>query len=208
MTVNSICRGCTQKACLNTEFTCKEDQACIEQGKVCNGYPDCSDGSDEGKELCGAEHTTDDGYTTEGSDTQGCLPSEFECDDGLCIDQRSLCDGRSDCDHGEDEDQRRCYPNSYTTERISDGPTEAVPQPQGCLTTEFECRDRKCIDIRRICDGRSDCEHGEDEDQNICYLGTLATEPNADVERPTEPFYEESFDQHNSNAESTTEYCK
>lgn len=199
---------------------CTKDQACIDRRKACDRFPDCSDGSDETKELCGADHQpyTTDTYTTEGSpdDTQGCLPHEFECDDGACIDDRRLCDGRSDCERGEDEDQRRCYDLAHTeqspddtTEQNQGFPTaKSLPEPQQCQAHEFQCQDRSCIDLRRICDGNSDCSRGEDEDQNICYLGTLATEQNVGVEHGTEPYYDESYDQHNSNAESTTGHCK
>lgn len=37
-----------------------------------------------------------------------CSSTEFECNDGECIDRRRLCDNYKDCQDGSDEDQRNC----------------------------------------------------------------------------------------------------
>ena len=33
----------------------------------------------------------------------GCLPSQFECSDGTCLDEDDVCDNDLDCPIGEDE---------------------------------------------------------------------------------------------------------
>lgn len=33
----------------------------------------------------------------------GCTPTQFQCNNGECLDSRSRCDGIPDCDDGSDE---------------------------------------------------------------------------------------------------------
>lgn len=58
----------------------------MERSRVCDGYPDCTDHSDEYN--CTAE-------------PESC--EEDECSDGTCISSRQRCDGQRDCPNGEDE---------------------------------------------------------------------------------------------------------
>ena len=37
-----------------------------------------------------------------------------------------------------------------------------------CPDDEFTCRNRKCVDRSRICDGRDDCDDASDEDLFLC----------------------------------------
>jgi hypothetical protein len=39
-----------------------------------------------------------------------------------------------------------------------------VSAPKTCAAYEFTCRDGSCIDARRVCDRRTDCRDGSDED--------------------------------------------
>ena len=56
--------------CNNTYFTCGDDSQCIPWRWVCDGDPECSDGSDESKYLCngvgecGGNFTMEDGILT------------------------------------------------------------------------------------------------------------------------------------------------
>src|SRR5690348_16927963 len=49
------------------------------------------------------------------------------------------------------------------------------PQQIECVTDTNECVDplfiwkTKCISKRELCDGKKDCDNGEDEDPGICY---------------------------------------
>jgi Low-density lipoprotein receptor domain class A. len=38
-----------------------------------------------------------------------------------------------------------------------------VSVPKTCAAFEFTCQDGSCIDSRRVCDRRRDCEDGSDE---------------------------------------------
>ena len=70
--------------CEHLELTCR-DGSCIDARRKCDGYPDCSDHSDESQ--C----------------PQTCSDSEFTCDDGSCIDVRRKCDAHPDCPDQSDE---------------------------------------------------------------------------------------------------------
>ncbi|CAG2240984.1 LRP2 [Mytilus edulis] len=79
-----------------------------------------------------------------------CLP----CSDGsgfhgyIC--RTSFCDGKEDCNNGEDEDGSLC-------------------QTEPCANTQWRCSDDKqCIHSFARCDGRTDCLDGSDEDHNAC----------------------------------------
>ena len=38
-----------------------------------------------------------------------------------------------------------------------------VSAPKTCAAFEFTCQDGSCIDLRRVCDRRTDCRDGSDE---------------------------------------------
>ena len=57
----------------------------------------------------------------------------YRCDDGVCLDEKDLCDGVVHCRDASDEE--RC---------------ESAP----CSPSEFECRDgSSCVPERFLCDG-------------------------------------------------------
>jgi len=37
-----------------------------------------------------------------------CSPSQFQCNNNICIPYQSVCDGRNDCDDGRDEELKEC----------------------------------------------------------------------------------------------------
>ncbi|XP_060751007.1 basement membrane-specific heparan sulfate proteoglycan core protein isoform X1 [Tachysurus vachellii] len=72
--------------CRADQFTCQNGQ-CVSQDYVCDGDPDCSDGSDEQK--CGTPSP--------------CEPNEFKCRNGRCALKLWRCDGDNDCHDNSDE---------------------------------------------------------------------------------------------------------
>jgi hypothetical protein len=89
-------------ACTTHQFRCMGGEThCIARGKVCDQYPDCEDGSDEG-EFCGAcEH-----YGCQQTCLDGPLGPVCECGEGLqldadghgCSDVDECASGVHDCD--------------------------------------------------------------------------------------------------------------
>nr|NP_001155040.1 low-density lipoprotein receptor-like venom protein precursor [Nasonia vitripennis] len=88
----------------NQIFSCKVGQfscisgECISQNRICDGYNDCYDGSDEAASIC----------PNNGGNTQDCLSSEFRCNNGQCIFAGYRCDGKAQCADSSDEDWQMC----------------------------------------------------------------------------------------------------
>ncbi|XP_065204423.1 uncharacterized protein LOC135834471 isoform X2 [Planococcus citri] len=78
--------------CKISEFQC-ENLQCIHASFICDGIPDCADGSDESYENC--QNTI-------------CNEKFFQCDYGGCIRQEYLCDGLKQCVDGSDESPQIC----------------------------------------------------------------------------------------------------
>ena len=61
-------------------------------------------------------------------------------------------------------------------------PTESSPDRNQCLQSEFSCSDGTCIEVSLRCDGRYDCQGGEDEQDcctsSICLLHLIGYRPN------------------------------
>ena len=53
-------------------------------------------------------------------------------------------------------------------------PTPTTPYSMSCAPTKFQCPGSgECIWQMWVCDGDEDCEHGEDESDEICKVSSL-----------------------------------
>ncbi|CAF1581398.1 unnamed protein product, partial [Rotaria sordida] len=80
--------------------------------------------------------------------SSSCASVNFTCQNGQCLSRRKVCDGRSDCSDGSDEDTRFC--SRYA-----------------CRPTEYRCLSGGCIPYIERCDRKIDCNDGSDENNTF-----------------------------------------
>ncbi|EDV41196.1 uncharacterized protein Dana_GF10896 [Drosophila ananassae] len=88
--------------------------------------------------------------------------STHRCPLGLCLPQTAICNGRSDCHDGSDEEETRCR-----------------HLKQQCAPGEMKCRSSfKCVPKNKFCDHHPDCEDMTDEPTICsCFTYLQATDP-------------------------------
>ncbi|CRK92869.1 CLUMA_CG006281, isoform A [Clunio marinus] len=95
------------------------------------------------------------------------LPPKCEihrCPLGKCLEKYQLCDLKSDCHDGSDENHEICFKL----------PTDEKP----CNTSQFRCGDGKCVEKTKFCDQIPDCRDKSDEPSECtCFSYLKATSP-------------------------------
>ena len=119
-----------------------------------------------------------------------CPPSYVTCNSG-CISEQFLCDGKVDCNNGQDE--QNC---TYLCKAFNKTPnycrTRCHPENCTCHELYFQCPSGGCIHSSQVCDGRANCINSEDE--YFCFSLT-STQLNRDTRNDLIPDEEDSSDE-------------
>ena len=88
----------------------------------------------------------------------------FKCEDGLYINEISVCDDKLDCIEGADEKQCSCSYAIGMMPFVCKYLCNEISNQCSCSTHYFTCLSSStCIPYLNVCDGHRDCLHGEDE---------------------------------------------
>ena len=147
--------------CSSLYFHCMS-HGCIPMSKICDGISDCVHGEDETYcqvKLVSAEHTGSSQPEIMLTVNVSSVRNNIPCSDPFsvpCMDNSGLCYHRAKhCTLDWDVAGRLMYCSSGFHLKWC----ASVQCP-----TMFKCPVSYCIPLRRVCDGRGDCPHREDEE--------------------------------------------
>ena len=92
-------------------------------------------------------------------DQPTCSSTYFQCNDGTCLDEHLVCDGRQHCMMGEDE--QMC--THICTDKVSCALNCSYMNKCYCLRGFFQCGSGGCIPVGKLCDRVYNCKDGSDE---------------------------------------------
>ena len=89
------------------------------------------------------------------------------CDDGTCVHDSLVCDGKPHCQHGEDEAdcQHICSDHSHSCMYHCHHRDLC-----SCSPEYFQCLSGGCVPLQKLCDKISHCVDGSDEPETCVYL--------------------------------------